>query len=82
VLTGSRLDAIVDVHRGARALLAEQGFGLQYDKRFEWYTLQGELAGAVQARDPIRRILSTGESLVIETRQHRCRISGAPAWWK
>jgi len=81
VLTGGRLDAIVDVHRGARALLAEQGFGLQYDKRFEWYTLEGDLAGAVQTRDPIRRTSSAGESLVLETRQHRCRVSGAPTWW-
>jgi hypothetical protein len=31
--------------------------------------------------DPIRRVLSTADGLVGETRQHRARIEGAPAWW-
>ena len=39
-------------------------------------------ANAVNTRDPIRRVFSTGENLVIETRQQSGDDLRPPPWWR
>jgi hypothetical protein len=81
ILAGERLDGLVDVSDGGQLLTGESGFGLLEAKAFSWFSVTGERAGVVRTRDPIRRVLSTADGLVVETRQHRARIGGALAWW-
>jgi len=81
VLAGEQLESIVDVFDQGHLLLAERGFGLLGQKTFTWFSQEGRRVGAVTTRDPIRRVFSTDRKLVVETRQHRAKITGAPPWW-
>jgi hypothetical protein len=40
------------------------------------------LLGSILSKDPIRRIYCSAAGLVVETRQRRAVVSGAPAWWE
>lgn len=82
VLAGERLETLVDVLDKGDLILGETGFGVQAPKLFSWFSPTGNLMGSVSARDPIRRVLSTPDALVVETRQHRARIRGAQSWWR
>ena len=82
VLAGEQLESIVDVFDQGRLLLGELGFGLLGQKTFTWFSQEGRRVGAVTTRDPIRRVISTDGNLVVETRQHRAKITGAPPWWR
>ena len=81
VLSGERLQRIVDVLEKGELLMAETGFGLLAGKALHWFHESGEALGAVVTKDPIRRVYSTQRGLVVETRQHRAIITGAPSWW-
>ena len=81
VLGGDRLEALVDVYGASDVVAADHGFALLEPKAVTWFTPAGARVGAVRSKDPVRRVLSTREGLVVETRQHRARIAGAPAWW-
>jgi hypothetical protein len=81
VLAGDRLEALVDVYGASDVVVADHGFALLEPKAVTWFTPAGERVGMVGSKDPLRRVMSTPEGLVVETRQHRARISGAPAWW-
>lgn len=83
VVAGDRLDALVDVFDKGNLLAAETGFGLLESKAFSWFTPAGQRVGTVSTRDPIRRVLSPAEGrLLVETRQHRATVTGAPSWWR
>jgi hypothetical protein len=82
VLAGERLEGLVDVFEGGDFIVAERGFGLLAAKSFTWFSPDGQRIGAASTKDPIRRVLSSDNGLIIETRQHRVTIAGPPAWWQ
>ncbi|PKP72490.1 MAG: hypothetical protein CVT84_18460, partial [Alphaproteobacteria bacterium HGW-Alphaproteobacteria-6] len=82
VLAGDRLEALVDVYGASDVVIADCGFALLEPKAVTWYTPEGRNVGAVRTKDPLRRFLSTSGGLIVETRQHRARITGAPSWWE
>lgn len=82
ILHDRSLVRLIDVFDEGEFVLGQTGFGLLEKKRFRWFTEQGDLVGAVLANNPIRRVHSTPEGLVVETRQRRARITGAPVWWE
>lgn len=81
VLQENQLIAFVDVQDAGNLIVGTAGFGLLQSKRFQWLTPNGEIVGAVKARDPLRRIFHGAEGLIVETRTERAHIHGAPAWW-
>lgn len=82
VLAGDRLEALVDVYGASDVVAADYGFALLEPKAMTWFTPVGVRVGAVRSKDPMRRVMSTSEELVVETRQHRAHIAGAPTWWR
>jgi hypothetical protein len=81
VLAGDRLEALVDVYGASDVIAADHGFALLEPKAVTWFTPAGARVGAVRSKDPLRRVMSTREGLVVETRQHRAHIAGTPPWW-
>jgi len=81
VLQAETLHAIVDTFEGGELFLAQSGFGLLEKKRLRWFSKSGQFVGSVVTKDPIRRAYSTGDHLIIETRQRRAVVEGAPRWW-
>lgn len=81
VLAGDRLEAIVDVYGASDVVVGDRGFALLEPKSVSWYTPDGRRVGSVETKDPLRRVLSTSGGLVVETRQHRALVVGAPSWW-
>lgn len=82
VLDGDRLIALHDVFDQGRLIVGNSGFGLLETKAFSWHTPTGERVGGVQTKDPIRRVFRTNAGLIVETRQNRAIIVGAPHWWE
>ena len=62
--------------------MTKRGFGLLEKKRLRWFNEKGGLLGSILSKDPIRRVFCFSEGLVVETRQRRAVVSGAPAWWE
>jgi hypothetical protein len=81
VVAGDRLDALVDVSGASDVIACDNGFALLEPKSVTWFTAQGQRVGSVRSKHPIRRALSSGDGLVVETRQHRAVVAGAPPWW-
>jgi hypothetical protein len=81
VLDGEGLVALLDVFDQGRLIVTNAGLGLLEDKNFKWLSPSGQLIGVVRSRDPIRRVLHISEGLIIESRQRRAVVRGAPTWW-
>lgn len=81
VLAGDRLQALVDVYGAGEIIVADRGFGILEPKAVTWFSPEGRPMGTVRSRDPLRRVLSTSEGLLVETRQHRACVADAPSWW-
>ncbi|WP_291980605.1 J domain-containing protein [Luteitalea sp.] len=81
VLSGDRLEALVDVAGATDIVVGDTGFALLEPKAMTWFTPSGKRVGAVRTKDPLRRVSSTSAGVVVETRQHRATIAGAPSWW-
>ena len=81
VLRGDTLHALVDTSDGGSLVMGQTGFGLLEAKRFRWFSPEGRHLGTVLSKDPIRRVYSTTEGLVVESRTKRATVTGAPAWW-
>lgn len=81
LLRDDTLRAVIDTLGGGDLMVAKTGFGLLEKKRFRWLSKDGGLLGSVLSRDPIRRVYYTPDALVVETRQRRAVIGGAPSWW-
>ena len=77
-MAGERLEASAV---GPRGVVGDRGFALLESKAVTWYNAEGRRVGSVETKDPLRRVLSTSRGLVVETRQHRARVIGAPSWW-
>jgi DnaJ domain len=81
VLRDDTLQAVIDTFDSGDLMVAKTGFGLLEKKRFRWFNKDGGLLGTVLSRDPVRRVYSTPDAMVVETRQRRAVIGGAPSWW-
>lgn len=82
VLSGDRIEALVDVFGAGDLVVTDNGFALLEPKSLTWFTPSGKRVGAVVTKAPLRRAFSTSGGLVVETRQRRAIVAGAPAWWK
>jgi hypothetical protein len=82
VVSGDRLEALVDVAGASSVIVGEHGFALLEPKSLTWYSPQGQRVGSVVSKQPLRRAFSSRNGLVVETRQHRAVVSGAPSWWR
>lgn len=82
VITGTKLERVIDVPSKTELIVAETGFGLLSDKWLRWFSDVGVARGCVVAKHPIRRVYWRADAGVVETRQHRVRIRGMEAWWK
>ena len=81
VLRDDALHALVDTFDGGESVVAQTGFGLLEKKRLRWFREDGRYLGSVASKDPIRRVYSTGEGVIVETRQRRIVVEGVPDWW-
>ena len=81
VLRDDSLHALVDTFDSGELVLAKSGFGLLEKKRWWWFSKEGGYLGSVLSKDPIRRVYCSAGAMVVETRQRRAVISGAPKWW-
>lgn len=81
VLRDESLHALVDTFDGSDLVVAQTGFGLIENKRLRWFREDGVYLGSILSKAPIRRVYCKGDTTVVETRQHRAAITGAPAWW-
>lgn len=82
VLQGDRLTALVDVFDQGDLIIGDTGFGLLDSKSFSWFSPTGSRLGVIRSRDPMRRVMSTQQGLLVETRQHRVLVPGAQSWWR
>ncbi len=82
VLSDESLHALVDTFDGGELVMAQTGFGLLEKKRFRWFREDGAYQGSVVTKNPIRRVYYTPDGMVVETRQRRALIKGAPGWWE
>ena len=82
VLRADALHALVDTFDGGDLIVAQTGFGLLEKKRLRWFCEDGRYFGSIVSKDPIRRVYSKGDEMVIETRQRRMVARGVPTWWK
>jgi hypothetical protein len=81
VLRDDSLYALVDTLDSGELVMAKSGFGLLEKKRLRWFSKEGGYLGSVLSQDPIRRVYCSADAMVVETRQRRAVISGAPPWW-
>lgn len=82
VLHDDALHALIDTFDGGDFIVAQTGFGLLENKRLRWFGKDGKNMGSVVSKEPIRRVYTTEAGLVIETRQRRAVVKGAPKWWE
>ena len=82
VLRDDALHALVDTFDGGDLIVAQTGFGLLEKKRLRWFHEDGKYLGSVISKDPIRRVYSKGNGIVVETRQRRAFVQGVSAWWE
>jgi hypothetical protein len=74
--SGTILTNFLDVYDQGRLIVTKLGFGLVAGKRFQWFNPNGGRIGELKTKHPIRTIYSSGNTTVIETRQHRAVIEG------
>lgn len=82
VLRDNAMYALIDTFDGGDFIVAQTGFGLLESKRLRWFSKDGKYLGSVVSKEPIRRAYSADKGLIIETRQRRAVIKGAPKWWQ
>ena len=82
VLRDDTLHALVDTLDGGDLIVAQTAFGLLEKKRLRWFREDGRHLGTVLSKDPIRRVYTTGEGMVVESRQRRALVEGVPTWWE
>ena len=51
-------------------------------KRLRWFREDGRYLGSVVSKDPIRRVYTTRDEMVVETRQWRAAVQGVAKWWE
>ena len=81
ILRDDALVALVDTFESGDVVVAQTGFGLLEKKRLRWFSEDGSYLGSVLSKDPIRRAYASNDRMIVETRQRRTVIQGAPAFW-
>ena len=82
VLRNDALHALVDTFDSGDLVVAQTGFGLLEKKLFRWFREDGRYVGSIVSKAPIRRVYSADDSMIVETRQRRAVVHGAPKWWE
>ena len=82
VLHNDALHALVDTVEGGDLVIAQTAFGLLEKKRLRWFHEDGQYLGSVVTKDPIRRVYSVADGMVVETRRQRAVVQGVPTWWE
>jgi hypothetical protein len=82
VVSGDRLEALIDVYDRGELMVTDNGFALLEPKALTWFMADGKRVGVVRTKAPIRRAFSTSAGIVVETREHRGIVAGSPPWWK
>ena len=81
VLRNDSVRARIDTLERGALVLAKSGFGLLEKNCLRWFDQEGAFLGSILSQDPIRRVYCAADALVMETRQRRAVIRGAPPWW-
>ena len=81
ILRDDALHALIDTFEAGDLVVAQTGFGLLEKKRLRWFREDGHYLGSVVSKDPIRRVYSADDRMIMETRQRRAVIRGVPAFW-
>ena len=82
VLRDDELHSLIDTFDGGDLVVAQTGFGLVEKKRLRWFREDGQYLGSVVTKDPIRRVYSSADGMIVETRQRRAVVHGVPTWWE
>lgn len=82
VLRDDALYALIDTFDSGDFVVAQTGFGLLENKRLRWFSEDGKNLGSVVSKEPIRRVYNSEGGLIVETRQRRAIVKGAPKWWE
>ncbi len=82
VLQDDSLYALIDTYDSGELIMTQTGFGLLEKKRLQWFNEDGTYLGSILSKDPIRRVYTTSDGVVIETRQRRAVLKGIPTWWE
>ncbi len=82
VLRENALHALVDTYESGEIFVAQTGFGLLEKNRLRWFREDGHYIGSVVSKEPLRRVYSTDQGMILETRQRRATVSGVPGWWE
>jgi len=82
ILRDDSLLALMDTSESGELFVAQTGFGLLQNKRFQWFRENGTHLGTIATKNPIRRIYYTPQGMVVETRQRRAIIGGVTTWWE
>ena len=81
ILRDDALHALIDTFEAGDLVVAQTGFGLLGKKSLRWFREDGHYLGSVVSKDPIRRVYSSDNSMIVETRQRRVAIRGVPTFW-
>ena len=81
ILRDDALHALIDTFEAADLVVAQTGFGLLGKKSLRWFREDGHYLGSVVSKDPIRRVYSSDNRMIVEARQRRVAIRGVPAFW-
>ncbi len=82
VLRENELHALIDTYEGGDLVVAQTGFGLLERKRLRWFREDGHYLGSVLSKDPIRRVYSVDDGMIVETRTRRGVVSGVSSFWE
>ena len=82
ILRDDQLVALMDTHEAGDLVVAQTGFGLLEKKRIRWFREDGQYLGEVLSKDPMRRVYSVDDRMIVETRQRRAVIEGVPTFWE
>ena len=82
ILQDDALVALIDTFEAGNLVVAQTGFGLLEKKRIRWFHEDGQYMGTVASKDPIRRVYSSDDNFIVETRRQRAVIRGVPTLWE
>lgn len=82
ILKDDALIALIDTFEAGELIVAQTGFALMEKKRLRWFREDGRYLGSVLSKDPIRRVYSSNNRMVLETRQRRAVVLGVEGFWE
>ena len=82
VMRDEKLVALIDTYHSGGLIVAQTGFGLMETNLFRWFSEDGSYLGGVRTKNPIRRVYSQSDQMIVETRQRRAVIESVGSWWE